>query len=91
MSYIEFERQDLRRMWLMLGAISVLDSPSLAVISKELGINMTTLIKVAERINSPQLIGTEIAVVDRVYSIISWGIVTQLDCENYFKSYRSNA
>ena len=75
MKNIKFERQDLRRLWLVLGAIEYLETATLGNISKHLGIQMSTLQKVLERIGSEQLPGTELSVSAGEYYVESWGVV----------------
>lgn len=72
---IAFERQDLRRLWLALGAIELLDNASLSAISKMLDMQMSTLQKVIDRLNSDQLPGLVISVSDGIYSVTSWGVI----------------
>lgn len=83
----QFERQDLRRIWLTLGALSLHESPTLSVLEKATGIGMPTLQKVIARINSDQMVETEVSLNDKVYSISHWGVAKQDVCERYYKNH----
>ncbi len=88
MTKITFERQDLRRLWLVLGAIESLDQPTLTSISAKLEMQVSTVQKVIDRINSEQLPGVRVIVAHGVYSIKSWGI---LEMNKIVRFYLNNA
>ena len=82
---IEFERQDLRRLWLVLGAIEKLESPLLSPLSKVLDMQISTIQKVIERINSDQLPDVEISVSEGRYTVESWGVLNRQKIIEYFE------
>lgn len=77
MKNIVFERQDLRRIWLVLGAIESSKKPTLSELSKVLDMQMSTLQKVIERINSMQMPDTIIAEDNGKYIVESWGVANK--------------
>ncbi len=88
MAKITFERQDLRRLWLVLGAIESLEVPTLTAISSKLDMQVSTVQKVIDRINSEQLPGVRVIVTQGTYRIKSWGI---LDMNQTLRFYLNNA
>lgn len=82
-----FERSDLRRSWLVIGAINHLDRPTVTSISHDLGFRKSSVQRVLERLNSKELPGFSISMDGVVISINSWGILNKKIIEEFYKKF----
>ena len=83
----DFERIDLRRTWLVLGAIQSLKKPTVTSISKQLGFTKGTVQKIILNLNSDQYPGLEISVEDAICQVEKWGVVNPEIIEDFYINY----
>lgn len=83
----DFERIDLRRSWLVLGAIQNTEKPTVTSIAKVLDFSKSTVQRIIENLNSPQYPCLEIKLNGAICSVENWGVINSEIIENLFSEY----
>jgi len=83
----DFESIDLRRTWLVAGAIATLPRPTVTSISKELGFRKSTVQRIAEKLQGNEFPALKINVDGVVLSIESWGILNGKIVKEYYNDF----
>jgi DNA-binding IclR family transcriptional regulator len=83
-----FDRIYLRRTWLVLGAISLLDRPSIASIANSLSFRKSTVQRIVDNFNNGQLLQLEVESYQPELNIKDWGMLNQGIVERYYQKYR---
>lgn len=83
----ELGRVDLRRTWLVVGAIDALERPTITSISHQLGFGKSTVQRIVELLERDELIGFEIEVTSAVMTIQSWGVLSPEIIRAFYNEY----
>lgn len=67
--------KDLRRLWIVLGAMEYLQPATLTSLHNDLGWSVSTIQRLIERLNSDQLPGVVVSYTDDHLRIENWGIL----------------
>ena len=82
-----FDKTDLRRMWLVLGAIDALQRPTIASISKDLGFGKSTVQSIVRRLYSNELPDFKLIEKEAVLKINNWGIINKKIVKDLYNKY----
>lgn len=82
-----FDRIDLRRTWLVLGAIQNMDRPTVTSMSKQLNFGKSTVQTILENLRGHQYPGLEIHIENAVCKVIKWGILNPEIIEDFYNEY----
>ena len=80
----KFDRIDLRRSWLVLGAIQNTENPAVTSIARTLGFSKSTVQRIIENLNSPQYPCLEIGQNGAICNIKDWGVINPEIIEEYY-------
>lgn len=83
----EFERIDLRRTWLVLGAIQNMETPTVTSIAKQLNFSKSTVQKVLKNLSGDQYPKLVISIENAVCSIECWGVINPEIIEEFYINY----
>lgn len=72
---MQLKAKDLRRLWIMLGAMESLQPATLTTLHNDLGWSVSTIQRLIERLNSEQLPGVVITYTNDHLKIEDWGIL----------------
>lgn len=67
--------KDLRRLWIVLGAMEYLQPATLTTLHNDLGWSVSTIQRLIERLNSDQLPGVVVSNAEDHLKIENWGIL----------------
>ena len=80
-------RGDLRRLWLILGAVDALERPSLVAIVEAVGMPKPTVSDALKKLMSGQVPGLKIVKNGPVYEIQEWGgFITKTGVRKFYVS-----
>lgn len=83
---MQLKPKDLRRLWILLGAMDVLQPATLTSLHNDLGWSVSTIQRLIERLNSDQLPGIVVSNKDDVLKVTHWGILVN---KNYSRKLYS--
>ena len=84
-----FEKNDLRRTWLVIGSIDKLERPTITSISKDLNFPKSTVQRIVDRLFKDELPEFEIIKSDDVVLTVGkWGILNKKEVKNFYKNYK---
>ncbi|WP_286241144.1 MarR family transcriptional regulator [Neptuniibacter halophilus] len=72
---MSFPKGDLRRTWMVLGAIDKLEHPSARKISQELGLPVSTVQAQLSKLSGDEIPGLRISLANGTYTIEDWGSI----------------
>lgn len=72
---MELKAKDLRRLWIILGAMESLQPATLTTLHNDLGWSVSTIQRLIERLNSEQLPGVAVTYTDDHLKVEDWGIL----------------
>ncbi len=76
---MQLAAKDLRRLWILLGALEVHKPTTLTHLQHSLGWQVSTIQRLIERLNSEQLPGITIANAEGKLHVANWGILVNKD------------
>lgn len=87
---MQLKAKDLRRLWIILGAMESLQPATLTSLHNDLGWSVSTIQRLIERLNSEQLPGVVITSTDDNLKVDAWGIlVNKTTSLNLYYDYKS--
>lgn len=79
-----FPKNHLNRVWLVLGALDALDSPTLVNITKATGLPKATVNDTLKKLVDGQVLGVTVEKKDTEYRIIKW-VDLQMSVRDFYR------
>lgn len=81
-----FQKGDMRKVWLILGALVHVKKPTALSISNEIGLPRSTVMDILEKIASGQIPGMVLTKEGSVYVIQEWGeLINKREVTKFYK------